>query len=456
MFAGVTAGIDSIVILLAGAVCYFLFFAGAASDLGTYSAAICFVWIVTALLFHLAGLYHFRAIIRPAAFFDRFVAAFLASFLFLAASFSINDTNTLSTEWIIAFGFGAFGTTFAVRYGISRLVLHLARGGVLRRQMVVVGTRPQVERLLMFMQAHPPDFVNVVGVFLDEPDHYSICGIRVLGGLPQTTGFLRRSLVNDVVVALPWSAETRVQSAIDQLRDLPVNIYLASDLIHPSIGLREPPEHLAGLPMVPVQGQPLSDSGFAVKTAEDYVLATLGLIVALPLMAVIALAIKIDSKGPVFFRQKRLGFNNEEFEIFKFRSMFYTEQAAAKTEQAKQNDPRVTRVGSFLRRSSLDEVPQLFNVLNGTMSLVGPRPHAIDHNEDYSRQIRGYFRRHRVKPGITGWAQVNGLRGETDTTKKMEARVRHDVYYTENWSLLFDLRIMAQTVITLISCRNAH
>ncbi len=173
-------------------------------------------------------------------------------------------------------------------------------------------------------------------------------------------------------------------------------------------------------------------------------------------MAVIALAIKLDSSGPVLFRQKRYGFSNQIFDIYKFRTMRNEPECVGRTVQATRDDPRVTRLGRILRSMSLDELPQLFNVLNGTMSLVGPRPHAIDHNEEYSKSIRGYFARHRVKPGLTGWAQVNGLRGETKTVEAMEARVKHDIYYVENWSLFFDLQILAMTAIICLTRRNAY
>jgi putative colanic acid biosynthesis UDP-glucose lipid carrier transferase len=173
-------------------------------------------------------------------------------------------------------------------------------------------------------------------------------------------------------------------------------------------------------------------------------------------MALIAIAIKLESPGPVFFRQVRYGFANEAFLIWKFRTMRHVERQPSRTQQATPGDPRVTRVGWLLRRTSLDELPQVFNVLGGTMSLVGPRPHAVDHNEEYAQMIRGYFARHRVKPGITGWAQVNGLRGATLSVEQMEARVKHDIYYTEHWSLLFDLRILAMTVAAWLTGRNAY
>jgi putative colanic acid biosysnthesis UDP-glucose lipid carrier transferase len=175
-----------------------------------------------------------------------------------------------------------------------------------------------------------------------------------------------------------------------------------------------------------------------------------------PLLLAIALAIKLDSRGPVLFRQKRLGFNNQVIDVYKFRSLHADAGAAARTRQATQNDPRITRIGGFLRRWSLDELPQLFNVLNGTMSLVGPRPHALDHNEDFARQIRGYFARHRVKPGITGLAQVRGYRGATNTQEKLEGRVRNDIFYVDNWSLSFDVQILLRTFVICLVGKNAY
>jgi putative colanic acid biosynthesis UDP-glucose lipid carrier transferase len=183
-----------------------------------------------------------------------------------------------------------------------------------------------------------------------------------------------------------------------------------------------------------------------VKAAEDRILATLILLLALPTLLTIAALVKLDSSGPVLFRQRRFGFKNDVFTVLKFRSMAADADRDGTVPQATRGDPRVTRLGAFLRRHSLDELPQFLNVIKGDMSIVGPRPHAVAHNEQYAGLIDDYLVRHKVKPGITGWAQVNGLRGETDTIEKMEARVQHDLYYVDNWSLLFDLRIILLTL----------
>jgi exopolysaccharide biosynthesis polyprenyl glycosylphosphotransferase len=205
--------------------------------------------------------------------------------------------------------------------------------------------------------------------------------------------------------------------------------------------------------------RPLSDWNAAVKAVFDRVVAAFALVLLAPVMLATALAVKLDSRGPVFFRQKRHGFNNEIIEVLKFRSMYAEMADVNAARQVTKDDPRVTRVGRFIRKTSLDELPQLVNVLRGELSLVGPRPHAIETkagNRLYQDVVDGYFARHRMKPGITGWAQVNGWRGETDTVEKLERRIEHDLHYIENWSLSFDLYILAMTPISLFNTRNAY
>jgi putative colanic acid biosynthesis UDP-glucose lipid carrier transferase len=193
-----------------------------------------------------------------------------------------------------------------------------------------------------------------------------------------------------------------------------------------------------------------------VKRLEDLIISSIILLLISPLLALIALAIKLDSKGPVIFKQRRHGFNNQVFEVYKFRSMTVADSASTQVVQATRDDVRVTRIGKFLRRSSLDELPQLFNVLLGHMSIVGPRPHAVQHNIEYGAIISEYFARHNVKPGITGWAQINGLRGETDTVDKMHRRVQFDLHYIEHGSLLLDLKIIIMTSLAVWFQANAY
>jgi Undecaprenyl-phosphate glucose phosphotransferase len=262
-------------------------------------------------------------------------------------------------------------------------------------------------------------------------------------------------LVHDVVITLPWNADERLVSIIGRLRNLPVHVYLGSDLI----GYHFPGHHrrhLEGVPVLEIASVPLSGWSGLVKAVEDKILAVLALAVLSPLMLLIALAIKLDSRGPVLFRQARYGFNNEVIIVNKFRTMVHDRPPEVGAPQARRDDSRVTRVGRVLRRMSFDELPQLLNVLGGSMSMVGPRPHAVEHNEQYAALIGGYHGRHRVKPGITGWAQVNGLRGRTTTVEQMRRRVEYDISYIENWSPWLDARILILTAVFGWHQKNAY
>jgi Undecaprenyl-phosphate glucose phosphotransferase len=339
-----------------------------------------------------------------------------------------------------------------------RIFRRLSQRGVIGRSMAVLGVGEQSRRFLQRLAATKPYFVSVVGVFADEPD--SAGGLfldkPVLGDTEALVAFARGQKIDDIVIAMPWNADRKLTALVETLKELPVNVHLSTDLAGFELAFRPVLGNLTELPMFEVVQRPISGWSSALKMLEDYILGTAILVLVSPILILIALAIKIDSPGPVFFMQKRLGFNNKEFAIYKFRSMYHQQAPETVVRQASRRDPRVTRVGRLIRATSLDELPQLLNVLNGTMSIVGPRPHALSHNEEYGRRIRGYFARHRVKPGITGWAQVNGLRGETETLDKMEARIRHDIYYAENWSILFDVRILITTVLVVLFQRTAY
>jgi Undecaprenyl-phosphate glucose phosphotransferase len=315
---------------------------------------------------------------------------------------------------------------------------------------VIVGAGELGLRLVEQLESRVPE-VRLIGIFDDRRDrvpHY-LGAYPVLGTIDDLVAFAGRHRVDLVVVALPWSAESRLLACMRKLRNLPVDVRLCPDLIGFHLHGRGVAE-LAGVPLLAVYDRPLEGWGRVLKAFEDKVIAAAILLLTGPLMLAVAAAIRLESPGPALYRQKRNGFNNEIIEVLKFRTM-YAERCADGTEaglrQASRGDPRVTRLGRMLRRLSLDELPQLLNVLRGEMSIVGPRPHAVAHNRHYEPLIEGYLARHRVKPGITGWAQINGFRGATETVETMRRRVELDLHYIRNWSLLLDLRIIAATLL---------
>lgn len=456
---GLVALLDSVAMLFSAIVLYIGFVGDTIEGGEVYVAATAFIWLVSLLLMNFAGLYQFDAILRPSAFADKIILVFVTTFLFLlAAAFSIKISATFSRLWIGSFAIVSYLMTFGFRLGVGHLVKRLADIRVFTRNAVVVGIGEQAKILLSYLERSPSRFISVLGAFSERPTSTGtdLSRIPILGGVDDVELFVRNNPVDDVLIALPWSSDQQISTLVGRLRELPVNVYLSTDLIGFRLSFRQPPDHFGDIPLVEVMGRPLAGWGAIRKAMLDYGLGFILTVLLLPVMGLVALAIKLDSSGPILFRQKRYGFINQIFDIYKFRTMKHEPECAGRTVQATRADPRVTRIGRFLRSTSLDELPQLFNVLTGNMSLVGPRPHAIDHNEEYSKSIRGYFARHRVKPGLTGWAQVNGLRGETKTVEDMEARVKHDIYYVENWSLFFDLQILAMTAIICLTRRNAY
>jgi Undecaprenyl-phosphate glucose phosphotransferase len=266
--------------------------------------------------------------------------------------------------------------------------------------------------------------------------------------------YARNYRLDEVIIALPWSAEARVAALVEELSVLPADIRLCPDLV----GLRflaRPYSRIGEIGLLHVKERPIADWWLFLKTVQDYVVAGVALVLATPLMLFVALAIRLDSPGPIFFKQRRRGFNQNMFTVWKFRTMRVMEDGG-EIRQAQKNDDRITKIGRFLRKTSLDELPQLINVLQGHMSVVGPRPHAVAHDDYYSSLISRYARRHRVRPGLTGWAQIHGFRGETDTVEKMAKRIEYDLYYIENWSLSLDFKILLLTVYKGFWHENAY
>jgi Undecaprenyl-phosphate glucose phosphotransferase len=346
----------------------------------------------------------------------------------------------------------AWYATALLGIGAVRVVAYLQverwrRRGYLARTVALVDVDGMGHALARQIRRHNGLDLQLVGIFSPHAD-----GNPAIDDLVRVTHMMR---VDEIIVAAPRAGDPAVSMVLNQLGAVPTNVHICTSLLQADSPRLEP-SVLFGHPVLTLHRRPLDGWESVVKRIEDLGLGILFLLLLLPLMTTIALLIRLDSKGPVLFRQKRLGFNNKTFEIIKFRTMTHVPGPELDVPQARPNDPRVTRIGRFLRRTSLDELPQLFNVLKGDMSLVGPRPHALPHNYQYSSVIEGYWGRHRVRPGITGWAQVNGLRGETDTLDKMQRRVEYDLAYIGNWSLLLDLKVLLMTVIVCLLGHKAY
>ena len=267
-------------------------------------------------------------------------------------------------------------------------------------------------------------------------------------------GEIKTKHIDYVFLTYSGTQKQEILDAIKALANSTATVYLAPNLFLADL-LGSHWVTVGNIPMITINDHPFYGSQWALKKVEDLILGGLIFVFVLPLMLVIAMAVKLSSKGPILFKQRRYGLNGEIIQVLKFRTMT-TQDDGAVVVQASKNDPRITPLGKFLRRTSLDELPQFVNVLQGTMSIVGPRPHAISHNEQYRQLIQGYMLRHKVKPGITGWAQVNGLRGETETVDKMKARVDYDLYYINNWSIWLDLKIIFLTVLNGFTGKTAY
>lgn len=448
----VAVSLDSLAILLSGLLAYA--HAVPPIDLleNLYTAAVCFVWLTSLMLMNFGGLYEFSTIIKPAEAIKSSIVSIGASFLFLlAAAFALEVPAEFSRAWLWEFALSSLLLLLSFRFLSALLIHRLVHVGLLFRNVAVIGNTAQAQPLLNRLEGSELPFIRLTGVWTNAEDQKAH-----KMALEKVLDLIANGKVDDVFIALPWSDADGIAGIVTRLREKPVNVYLGADLIGSRMTCREPPNHFSALPIFELVGKPLSGWDVGLKATVDYLLATCALICLTPFLLFVAILIKLSSKGPVVFRQKRLGFNNQAFDIYKFRSMYHANDTPGKTMQAVKGDPRVTRLGRILRKTSIDELPQLINVLNGSMSLVGPRPHALDHNEEYSQRIRGYFARHRVKPGITGLAQVRGLRGETDTPEKMEARVKSDIEYIDNWSLTLDFKILFRTLIIVFGGRNAY
>jgi Undecaprenyl-phosphate glucose phosphotransferase len=357
--------------------------------------------------------------------------------------------------WWATWFVGAVAAGSLSRIAIRSAASWARQRGIDVRTAVIVGTARDASRVAERLRRQPWAGIEMLGWFESYASTGDCGALPRLGGHMSIGEYVESVPVNQVWIALPMGAQDEICMVLDQLSHSTADIKFVPDLMGMQL-LNQSVEQVAGLPVINLRASPLHGDARLLKAVEDRILAALILVLISPLLAAIALAVKLTSNGPVLFRQKRHGLDGQVIEVWKFRSMRLHQEAAGQVTQATKHDARITPLGRFLRRTSLDELPQFFNVLQGTMSIVGPRPHATAHNHQYKTQVQLYMQRHRVKPGITGWAQVNGLRGETDTLDKMQRRVEADLFYMQNWSLLLDLRIIVTTVVKGFIGRNAY
>jgi Undecaprenyl-phosphate glucose phosphotransferase len=398
------------------------------------------------------ALHHEYAMDRYASFKGHAKQAFTVwSIAMLGAvvlAFVTKTSESFSRGGAIILFLAGFGGILMVRAVLIQSVRNrMAAGQIVGRHIFLVGDEAMIRA---FTERHEPRQVGLrlVGASVLRPDPESLGDDLALAAA--SARVLRP---DDVYILVPWAAQVTLEACINTFLRVPASIHLSSERFFDQFQDLHVARagDIASLHLV---RRPLSPSEVMLKRVFDIGAASLALLLLAPVFVLVALAIRLDSRGPVFFRQRRYGFNQEPFRIYKFRSMRTLEDDRT-LKQATRGDSRITRVGRILRRTNLDELPQLVNVLLGDMSLVGPRPHALAHDQAFERDIALYARRHNVRPGITGWAQVNGWRGETDTPAKIEGRVHHDLYYIDNWSLLLDLTIIVKTLFSRRAYRNA-
>ena len=441
-----------------------LFFGTAADGHPFLSKAVVTVALsgLAIVFLQVADAYQIPILRAPQRFLPRILGPWAAAFVVMTLALLPFDVNNIYSFRLL----GVWLATGAVFLLVARLVFaygirHWARNGIMERRAVIVGGGEPAKELIRALEHQADNDIRICGIFDDRGEKRSpvvVAGYPKLGTVAELVEFARLTRIDMLIIALPISAEERILQLLKMLWVLPVDIRLAAH----ANKLRFRPRsysHVGVVPMLDIFNKPIRDWDGVAKRIFDVIFSVVALTLLWPIMLGAAIAVKTTSRGPIFFMQKRHGFNNEIIKVLKFRSMYTHMSDPSARNAVTKNDPRVTPVGRFIRKTSIDELPQLFNVLLGNLSLVGPRPHAVlaaSHNRTYADVVEGYFARHRVKPGVTGWAQINGWRGEIDSDDKIRFRTAYDLYYIENWSLLFDLKILFLTPFRLLNTENAY
>ncbi|CAB3780945.1 UDP-glucose:undecaprenyl-phosphate glucose-1-phosphate transferase [Paraburkholderia ultramafica] len=376
----------------------------------------------------------------------------------LVMMYSLHRIDFVSRLWFSYWTAVTGGLLISYRL-ITHAVLARARGaGMNLHQVAIVGSGSQCDAIIRRIESAPTAGFRATAVYNTKSDVSAVMNPRVpvFDTVDALAEYIRTNDVHELWLMLSLTEEPLICALIGEFRDDLVNIRFMPDVRSHALFEGSGVIDLLGVPAINLVASPLSASSMLKKEIFDRLFAAAALIGLAPILLAIAIAVKLSSRGPVLFKQKRKGADGRVFTIYKFRSMRLHTEAKGTLSQATRHDKRVTKVGAFLRRTSLDELPQFFNVLRGDMSVVGPRPHALEHDDLYQKVVAGYINRYRIKPGITGWAQINGFRGETDRIEKMERRVEHDLYYLGHWSFALDMRIIGATIVAGLVHRNAY
>lgn len=462
MFSGVIRLIEFAIILITGMCSFAYYVSFDTPHLVYYFLVIIVSGGMFVLIMEMNNGYQINILRSPSRHLKRVFMTWATVLGLVAVSgFLFKVSSDFSRAWFLIWAISGLVVLLICRLFVSWRIRSWARNGIMERRAVIVGGGPNAEALIRSLEQQADNDIRICGIFDDRYDKRSppvVAGYPKLGNIKELIEFARIAHIDMLIVSLPISAEERILMILNKLWVLPVDIRLSAVNSH----LRFRPRaysYIGTVPMLDIFDKPINDWDSVAKRIFDIVFSLLGIIFLSPIMLATAIAIKMDSKGPVLFKQKRHGFNNEIINVWKFRSMYAEKSDPTARNAVTKNDPRVTRVGRFIRKASIDELPQFFNSLTGSLSLVGPRPHAVaahSHNVLYHEVVDGYFARHRVKPGVTGWAQINGWRGEIDNEDKIMMRTEYDLYYIENWSLWFDLKILFLTPIRLLNTENAY
>ncbi len=427
-----------------------------------YAAALALAPILAIALIQASDGYQVAAFRTYVSQLGRIFTAWTVVFGFFAlAVFFAKVGEEFSRVWFASWYVGGLAFFTLFRVILARFVQRWTAEGRLERRAVIVGGGMAAAELIIELEAQRDNDIRICGIFDDRDDERSppvVAGYPKLGTINELVEFARLTQLELLIVSIPLRAEKRLLQLLKKLWVLPLDIRLSAHADKMRFRPRSY-SYIGSVSLLDMFERPIADWDSIAKRAFDLFFATLALVLLSPLMLATAIAIRATSPGPALFRQKRYGFNNEVIDVLKFRSMYTDKTDADARVAVTRGDPRVTPIGRFIRKSSIDELPQLFNVLRGELSLVGPRPHALGANTDnklWDQVIDGYFARHKVKPGVTGWAQINGWRGECDTPDKIRHRIESDLYYIENWSLALDLYILFLTPFRLLNTEHAY